>query len=218
MKIKIGCASLLLGGLALSANAATISWSTSAISGASDVNNVGSTVVAYNGAGNGVTANRVVNGVTFTPSTTLLGNSFTGDSWSGAGTGDYELMMSNIDYQTNGTGDLTLTTITGLSIGQDYVFQYWYADDNWAVRNREITISIVNTGGSPASTQTGDNTINGEEFTTATFKADSSSIDIITSSTHNGVRMTAMQLRAIPEPSVALLGGLGLLGLLRRRR
>lgn len=213
---------LALSFLSAQAGATTINWSVSTISGDSDVVNTGVTHTAINGAANGVTATLTVNGVGFTSAGTYLGNSYGGDAWTGTQTGDYQTLLSNIDYQSNGTGDLTVATFSGLTVGHNYTFQYWHADDNWQAPtpDREMTISIVNTGGSPANTQSGDNVISGEEFATATFTADATSIDLIVSSTHNGVRMTAFQLRntTIPEPSIALLSALGVLGLIRRRR
>lgn len=176
--------------------AAEITWTVSDISGESDVVNTGTTVQAVNGAGDGVTDTLTVNGVDFISDGTLLGGSFGGDAWTGAGSGDYQQLLSNIDFEGNGTGDITVTTFTGLIIGQEYVFQYWYADDNWQnpTPDRELTISLG------ADTQSGVHTITGEQFATATFTADASTIDLIVSATHNGTRMTAYQLRAIPDP------------------
>ncbi|MFC7337814.1 PEP-CTERM sorting domain-containing protein [Haloferula chungangensis] len=210
---------LALSLISAHAGAATITWSVASISGDTDVVSTGVTHTALNGSATAVTNPLTINGVEFQSDgdgSDLLSGNFGGDAWTGPETGDYQQLLSNIDFQSNGTGDLTVTTFSGLAIGDNYTFQYWYADDNWQAPNpdRELTISL-GTG-----TQSGDNVINGGEFATGTFTADATSIDLIVSSTHNGVRMSALQLRntSIPEPSIALLSGLGVLGLIRRRR
>jgi hypothetical protein len=58
-------------------------------------------------------------------------------------------------------------------------------------------------------------------FVTGTFTANATTQDFLftdTSPTQSTTLLNAFQLRAIPEPSAALLGGLGMLALLRRRR
>jgi MYXO-CTERM domain-containing protein len=61
------------------------------------------------------------------------------------------------------------------------------------------------------------NTLSGQ-FVTGTFTADATSqVLTMTSTTDFGVAK-ALTVGTMPEPSAALLGGLGLLGLLRRRR
>ncbi|WP_372794921.1 PEP-CTERM sorting domain-containing protein [Pontiella sp.] len=189
------------------ANAAVITWTTGTIAGSNDVVNTGTTVEAFNGKGGTPSTSTIVNGVTFADTGTLLDNSYSGDVWTPAMTdAGYDSLLSSVDYQSNGTGDLSLYTFTGLTIGQDYLFQYWYADSNWQAPNpdRYITISLG------ADTQSGDNQISGLEFATATFTADATSIEVVTSATHNGVRMTAMQLRAVPEPAtLGLLAAFG---------
>lgn len=205
---KIAYAMMLFLLVAGVANAAVVTWSTASIMGANDVINIGTTVEAINGVGGSVTTSPTVNGVTFTANGSLLSNSYTGDSWTNA-VDDlaYESLLSTIDYQGNGTGPLTVKTFTGLTIGQQYLFQYWYADYNWAAPNpdRYITVALG------SDTQSGDNQISGLEFAVGTFTADADEIDLIVTSTQNGARLTAYQLRAIPEPAtmglVALFGG-----------
>ncbi|MGJ8640701.1 MAG: DUF2961 domain-containing protein [Opitutaceae bacterium] len=194
--LRATLSSLAICFFATAVQAADIAWTISAITGDSDVVNTGTTVEAINGAATSVSDTLLVNGVEFTSDGTLLGGDYAGDVWTGSGTGDYQQLLSNIDFETNGTGAITVTTFTGLIIGRDYVFQYWYADDDWQNPDpdRELTLSLG------AGTQSGDRMITGEQFATATFTADASTLDLIVTATHNGTRLTAYQLRVIPDP------------------
>ncbi|MGJ8640700.1 MAG: PQQ-dependent sugar dehydrogenase [Opitutaceae bacterium] len=181
------------------AQAADIAWTVSDITGDSDVVNTGTTVEAVNGAATSESATLTVNGVEFISDGTLLENNFDGDAWTGAGTGDYQQLLSNIDFEQNGTGAITVTTFTGLTIGREYLFQYWYADDDWQNRtpDREMTLSLG------VGAQSGASTVTGEQFATGTFTADATSIDLIVTASQAGARLTAYQLRDIGPISIA---------------
>lgn len=196
---------LLSGAICAVSNAAEITWTTASITDLNDVVNTGTTVEAFNGVGDGVTTSPTVNGVTFAAESTLLGLSWTGDPWGTAMTDPaYDSLLSSVDYELNGTGPLALYTFTGLTVNQDYLFQYWHADDGAIGAGRTMTVVLG------ADTQSGANVLAGNQFATGIFTADATSIDIVVTSSHKGIRMNAMQLRAIPEP--ATLGLVGLFG------
>jgi hypothetical protein len=106
-----------------------------------------------------------------------------------------------------------------LTINQEYLVQYWVADYRPYPNDRTLTL----TGGANTSGVLkyldSDNSNGGIQgsYVIGTFVANATSQDININS-NQSTQMNAVQLRAIPEPSAALLGGLGLLALLRRRR
>ena len=126
----------------------------------------------------------------------------------------------DIAHGINGSwpgGDATIT-FTGLTIGQEYLLQYWVADYRGYGNDRALTLTGgTNTSGALRFLDS-DNTygIHGS-YVIGTFTADATSQSIIANA-NESTMMNAAQLRVIPEPSAALLGGLGMLALLRRRR
>lgn len=67
--------------------------------------------------------------------------------------------------------------------------------------------------------QVGGTTGNAGQFVTGTFTADATTQVVTLDSGTDGWQVNALQVRSVPEPSssVMLLGGLGLLTMLRRR-
>jgi len=146
--LRAGIVALLAGAalwLPTAAPAATITWSApTGITGDSDVSTAGSLVGALNLGAAGVTST-TVNGVTFTPLTftgtlsessgdfafSVATGSLTG--FNGAGsvsapfsdlTPAYQSLLSTIGGSTD-TSTLTLT-LSGLTVGETYQFQWWY--------------------------------------------------------------------------------------------
>jgi hypothetical protein len=183
---------ILAGGLLflLSSQAATIDWTTNAITGyASDVVTNGTLLEAVNAVGNGVTTSPVINGVTFTATSTLLGGSYTADPWTPvAEDTEYDKLLSTIDYQATGTGAFTLKTLDGLTVGQQYIIQIWHADSAAAGVSRTMTY-----------TGTGQNVLNGVSYAVGTFIADATTQDLVVTASQSGPRLTAYQLRADGE-------------------
>lgn len=195
---------ILAGGmLLLSSQAATIDWTTNAITGLeTDVINTGQgTLEAINGAHSGVTTNLTINGVTFTSDGSLLGGNWNGDPWTNTtAVGDYDILLSSIDFEASGTDAFTIKTFPGLTVDGEYLIQYWYADANWQVPDPDRTLTFDGTG---------TNTIDGLSYAVGTFTADATTQDLIVTASHNGPRLTAYQLRAIsghvePDPIIDL--------------
>lgn len=123
------------------------------------------------------------------------------------------LQQSGVDY---------MMTLSGLTVGKDYKVQFVLAD------NRDNTgyATILSKGGNV----TGDSAETLYSYTdgkfaviTASFNADATTAQFQPGQKWGGggsdaTFVSGVHVPAIPEPSTALLGGLGLLALLRRRR
>jgi hypothetical protein len=108
-------------------------------------------------------------------------------------------------------------TFSNLVMNQQYELQVWVADYRGFTNNRTETITAAGDSASPSLTYLdSDGPIHGQ-FIIGTFTADATSLTF-TMNGNETAMYNAMQLRAIPEPGAALLGGLGMLALLRRRR
>jgi hypothetical protein len=186
---KITGTLLLIGSLLPGANAAEIDWTTSSITGdPSEVIATGTLVEAVNGVGNGLNISPTINGVTFMGEEMLLGDSYKGDTWSPViSDPGYDQLLSSIDFEPSGTGPYTLRTFRNLSVGQEYLIQYWYADSDWQRHGRTLTFNGI-----------GQNRINGFSFGIGRFTADAPTQDLVVTASHDGPRLTAYQLRVLP--------------------
>jgi len=118
----------------------------------------------------------------------------------------------------------TTITLGNLTIDQEYLFQIWVADYRPFPNDR--TLSVTATGHTnvnpPALKYLDSDLSNGPaaahgQYVTATWTADATSMAFYLTG-NQSTDYSLLQLRAIPEPGAALLGGLGTLALLRRRR
>jgi hypothetical protein len=157
------------------------------------------------------------NGVTLTlggswsGNTRIAGSSPQGDSY-GALSGYTWDTLSYMRYMNDTSGTLTFS---GLTIGQEYAVQYWVQDSRTGqvnINDRNLTLA----GATPVILDYNNGSGVGQ-WAIGTFTADSTS-QTINITANSSVQVNMLQLRAIPEPRAALLGGLGLLALLRRRR
>ncbi|WP_411827878.1 PEP-CTERM sorting domain-containing protein [Luteolibacter sp. AS25] len=205
------------------ANAATITWQDFAItSNVSEVLTTGTAVKAVNSTSTQqVTANPTLTfaGTTFTSTATTLNGNFNTDGWTPTVTGGtvaentgYQSFLDYIDFSLNqGSGSaFTMDTFAGLTVGQEYALQVWYAVEG---ETRTMTLS-----GAAATTDS--NILQAGEYAIGTFTADAVTQTLMVQSSQSGIRLSGYQLRAIPEPSASMLvlGGLGVLLMQRRRR
>lgn len=216
---KTSLAALTAITIAGTASAANIIWqSPQAIAASTDVSTQG-TLVQARSQGPTVT----VNGVSFSPAAgnyTSTGfnaghNDYLPMSFIGANDTEgqnYATLLDTAHYMSpNGAASFTFSNLT---IGQNYLLQFWVADYRNSPEDRQLTLTAGNTSG--VLHHLNNTGIQGS-FVIGTFTADALSQTVNVSDTHEP-QINAVQLRAIPEPSSALLGGLGLLALFRRRR
>ena len=217
--------------------AATVSYSYYTATGSSDTSWVNVTgydsIVAGNVGGNSTT----FGSVTWLPMT--VGNvqtnangvdvnySSSGQAWATTTSGFYSggpSLLNNGAYsvalQANGV-DYTIA-LSGLTIGTDYLIQFVLADN----RDNSGHATILAKG----ANVTGDSARYRYSYTdgqfaviTASFTADATSASFQPgqrwgNDVPNSTFLSGIQVLAVPEPSTAFLGGLGMLALLRRRR
>ena len=214
--------------LTTATRAATITWgAATAVStttgNSSDVSLDGTLHHAVAGEfGGGSVSDHTVNGVLFTG--VGGGNGGGTDLWDGGDSGDatYNALLSEANFSLGGGSSFTITlgdvsALGGVALldGQDYQLQLWYVDDNTPGRTMIFgdgeaspsTVSLLSTNG---------------QYTIGTFTASGTTQDLtLLASGFGQAHLSAMQLRAIPEPGTyALLGGLLALSsvMVRRRR
>ena len=124
----------------------------------------------------------------------------------------------------NGSGLVATFTFSGLQANTEYSAKAWVFDS--AQGNNNKSFNFITAGGSGGGTTSITNTQNtlvfaqSGPFSLVNFTTTGTGTATIgMENTAGSVSfVNAFQLTAIPEPSAALLGGLGLLALLRRRR
>lgn len=234
-----------------SVKAATIAWSAATnVNATTDISTAGTLVRALNF---GEATNRTINTVTFVGYTatypggtgsydpvagtgTIIGSaSFTGygtpvDHANAALDASYGSALASGRY-VNGAGSIGTQTLTGLTIGQQYLIQIWFNDVRTTVAGDVINSVLIDSGASTPSVtlQSDDDGLDGAggrgalaQFTIGTFTASATTqvfrVDENSTTSVAGATMNMLQIRAIPEPSSMWLGGLGVLALMRRRR
>ena len=226
-----GCM-LLMYGSSVQANAATIAWQTiqDATGNASDVVTTGT---FFDSAAARSSSDVTLNGVTFNRSSGSGSFTFSNSSnitWSNIQVGpvngglnpptawddSYEALA---DWQVYRQTPQSITiNMSGLTNGQQYLVQIWTG--YWDGANWRTEFTAGNSSGFLNLGSTAGGTRN-SQYVVGTFTADGATQAILATGDPavNGYAMPSfMQVRAIPELSAALLGGLGLLALLRRRR
>jgi hypothetical protein len=243
MKLKTSILLATSLALAAGAQAATIAWTTSGLTGPSDVRpttvNETSLIAHVPVAASAVT----VNGVAFSTATTGGGvtmavnwpaivsgtdaNSQLGTNVATiGGSAEYKDLLEGTRWTFTGS-PITPPTITisfsGLTMNQKYELRVWAADYRSFGINRYVSVNGGTTNVDYNATDTA-NTTTGGGFFTGVFTADATTQSFTLTGYKTGqqndaaAQYNALQLSAIPEPGSALLGGLGILALLRRRR
>ena len=224
--LAAGC--LALGG---SASAAVITFSAENFLDEALISTTGTLVEAVNFGTS--STDQVLNGITFTAAGASSANLTVQVGTANSNPDNYNDAIHTItgvtvaegnalfDFFVFGSGaGSDLVTLSGLTVGVQYEFQVLFVDDRTtnSIPDRTMTVSLV--GGGP-SDGTGplDHTSSNVQLVTGTFTANAVTQGFdISESVGDNVKINAYQLRVVPEPSVTLLGGLALLGLLRRRR
>lgn len=217
------------------------------VNGISDISNNGTALRALNiGTTNDYTINGVLfdgnndSSMTYNVSTGVgglgSGGPFTGygtplNNANGVIDASYGTALSSGRY-VNGLGSIGTYTLTGLVENKTYEIQLWFNDVRTNLTGDIAPVQRYDSGASTAfvDLRSDDDGLDGAggrgalaQFVTATFTADASgsqTFRIDETSGIGGATINMFQIRdvtVVPEPSVALLGGIGLLALLRRR-
>jgi hypothetical protein len=227
--------SLALAGPALAV--ATVSYSYYTATGQSDTSWVNVTgyesIVAGNVGGGSTTFGSVnwqsmtIGNVQTTANGVNINYSAPGKAWATATSGFYSggpSLLNNGAFssslQSSGV-DFTIS-LSGLIIGKDYKIQFVLADNRDNAGHATLLAKGANVTGDSARYRY---SYTDGQFAviTASFTADATSAQFQPgqrwgNDVPNATFLSGIQVLAVPEPSAALLGGLGMLALLRRRR
>lgn len=229
MKLKTTLlAALSAISLASSAHAVTVIWgSATTISSSTDVSTNGTQVFGRNiNIASPSDPSAIVNGANFAWnnggwtvgfSESGFPNTFgmTVPTLSGPDAANYEAILTyGREAYPTPTGSFTFSN---LIINQQYELQFWVADYRNYTNVRTETITAAGDIASPSLTYLNSGGSDHGQYIIGTFTADATSLTFTVTGNETAM-YNAMQLRAVPEPSAALLGSFGLLALLRRRR
>jgi len=208
------------------------------ITGDSNVSTLGAFISAGNAGGLATT----VNGVTFAaytfggsntfdaaaPSPTFGGGS--ANPWNGLSTNYKNLLGAGLYETTPGSTSASLT-LSGLTINQTYLVQFWVDDSRDDIVNVSRWTRFLTVTGDSSTSSALDYNVQNQlgglgQYVTGTFIADATSVAFTFQAGNTdgsgtaAVQLNAWQLRAIPEPSSALLlvAGSGACFFLRNRR
>ncbi len=113
----------------------------------------------------------------------------------------------------SGVGAVATITLSGLTAGNEYYVQFFSSAPDANI----LSNSVISSGGA-SSPAFGAHASGGTKSIIGTFTADGTSQAFTVAGTEPTYGALVIGVKPVPEPSTALLGGLALLGLTRRRR
>ncbi|MGJ8645112.1 MAG: hypothetical protein ACSHX9_17050 [Luteolibacter sp.] len=183
------------------------------------INNSDTTVngVVFSASGtNNSAQNFGMGNVTATTLTGYTAGAYTGgaaEPWNSVDASYKQLLQGGI---FTGSGAQQTITLGNLTDGLTYQVQVWFNDSRSGRDNRENTLNGTN---DVTVDYTPVNTAGGlGQYVIGTFVASGTTEALLMTSSPGTPQLNAIQVRTIPEPSVCLLGGLGILVMLRRKR
>ncbi len=202
-----------------SASAATIVWGEFDLAAApGEISTNGTLIEAINMVNTDAreaTGTTTINGVVFTATNLFESGEYQEDAF-GVSTGDASLDLLYLQASYNyGYNDAQLLTLTGLTIGNEYELQSFFGD------NRPGFNNFMNVGDGDTIQKTASGSAENGSWIIGTFTADATT-QIFHSAENDSTNslLSGYQLRditSVPEPSSAVLIGLGGLALILRR-
>lgn len=205
-----------------SVRSATITWgAVQNTTSVSDISTDGTSVAAFNGGANPVTAASInfaaANPFGFASTSGFL-NTNTGDA-------DFNALLNSASFSFNGnntgnSGSIDLGTFTS---GETYQVQVFFVDQRSGLTNRINRIGSTDTSGPGATVDLVSDpnsaiTSPYGQFAIGTFVADGDDPDLTVLGTNfNSAQINAWQVRSIPEPTALFLISL-VVGILAARR
>ncbi len=200
-----------------SSSAATIAWGEFDLDAApGEISTKGTSIEAWNLVNNDAreaTDTTTINGVVFTATNLFDSGYYTNDTFEvSTGDANLDLLYLQASYNYESTTPITLT---GLTIGNEYELQTFLGD------NRSGTPFIMTVGDGITVQKTSSGSVENGAWIIGTFTADATTQNFL--SAHANISqnfLSGYQLRdisSVPEPSSAVLIGLGGLALILRR-
>ncbi len=153
----------------------------------------------------------------------VVGTTSGGASWGTTSLSGADPLFYSIAYANSSQG--YTIDLTGLDAGKSYELQFLFGDPRTGFPySRTVTVSdnLAPTPNTATATVSYGSSAAGDEFAMLTAVVSGSTsfqfISPITGPGTGGPLLSGLVVQSIPEPSAALLGGFGLLALLRRRR
>jgi MYXO-CTERM domain-containing protein len=143
-------------------------------------------------------------------------------AWSQATlSGSTDGLFHTIAFANHGSSPGYEITVSGLDAGKSYQLQFLFGDPRTAFPYSNTVTAFDSSSNNATATVSYGSASSGDEFSMLTAVVSGSTSFKFRSfkeASGGGPGIAGLVVHSVPEPSAALLGGLGLLALLRRRR
>jgi len=142
-------------------------------------------------------------------------------NWSQVALGSADALFHTIAFANDKSSPGYEITVSGLDAGKSYQLQFLVGDPRTAYPYSNTVTAFDSSSNTATAVQSYGSNTTGDEFgmlTAVVSGSTSFKFRAFKGATAGGPGISGLVVHSAPEPSTALLGGLGLLALLRRRR